>query len=92
MDNIYIDQPWGAYLDTETDLTDATLKIRVKAPDGGTTLLDAVETATDNEIYAKVTGGINDEVGLWEVRPWILFDGDTNYTPGKPHSQLVQAV
>jgi hypothetical protein len=90
-DHIYKGQPWTAYLDTETDLTSATLKIRVKSPSGVITLLDATQSVTpDTEIYAKITGAINNEVGKWDVRPWVLFSGDTEYTPGYPLMQRVE--
>ena len=93
-DYIYVGSPWTPKLDTETDLTSATLKIRILSPITKTvTLLDASQSASpDTEIYAKITGALNDEAGVWDVRPWILFSGDTAYTAGKPLRQQVYAL
>lgn len=91
-DHIYKNQPWTVYLDTETTLTGATLKIRLRKPSGTIVLIDATESSVAGEIYAKITGTVNNEAGRWEIRPWVLFSGDTNYTPGKPYYQKVEDV
>lgn len=91
---IFVGSPWTAKLDTETDLTSATLKIRVLSPVTKTvTLLDASQSVSpDTEIYARITGAINNEAGVWDVRPYILFSGDTAYTAGEPLRQRVEEL
>jgi hypothetical protein len=94
MQHLYLNQPIVFIIDTQTDLSTATsIKIRYKKPDGEVAYLDAalVESGSQS-ITAILAGDLNDTLDEWEIRAWIVFDGDDNPVPGTPVRFIIESV
>lgn len=79
-----VNQPLTCTLDTETDLTGATLQIRItNKTTEAQTEYSATQVGSTQVITAEIPGGVL-SAGRWFIQALVTFSGDTYPTPGKP--------
>lgn len=80
-DTLFVDQKYTLKLNTGKDLTGAAVQIAYRKPDGVTGFWNASGAGT--EISRDIEPEENDVAGTWYFHSYVIFAGETEYTPGE---------